>query len=93
VKRQKQSENGHFIEILTKNAIKQQKTLVRTFAEESKANGERRAANGANFSLALCAKLKFNSLHISLDKTKTALRPEGCSFTRCMRLTVILWQR
>ncbi len=45
--------------MLTKNAIKQQKTLVRTFAEESNANGERRAANGANFSLALCAKLKF----------------------------------
>jgi hypothetical protein len=62
VKRQKQSENGHFIEMLTKNAIKQQKTLVRTFAEESNANGERRAANGANFSLALCAKLKFESL-------------------------------
>ncbi len=45
--------------MLTKNAIKQQKTLVRTFAEESNANGERRAANGANISLALCAKLIF----------------------------------
>jgi hypothetical protein len=44
-----------------KTTIKQQYTLFRPFAEESNANGERRTANGANFSLALCAKLKFNS--------------------------------
>ena len=32
------------------------------FAKESKANGKRQTANGVNFSLAPCAKLKFTLL-------------------------------